>query len=227
MIGTLASATASRAAPATGGRVDRAAFGRPAPAEGCHTDRTMSQADCQAGPSGVPYYSQWESPHLVAHFIAGTIRPADDPAWAASGASTPEEYEFWSTRVCGLACLKMILRSRNQPVPATMRLVEQAVEWKAFIRDGDAVAGLIYRPFADWVRHDYGITARVEPELSLAGLSSAASPETPVMASVHSSIRWSQRTPPATRRAPGSGDRSSRRLAAPAQSVRHPRRQPA
>jgi len=65
----------------------------------------------------VPYFSQWESPELAAEFIDGSRRAADDPRWADSGASTPEEYEFWSHKVCGLACLKMIMAWRGVPVP--------------------------------------------------------------------------------------------------------------
>jgi hypothetical protein len=156
----------------------------------------MTSVDGLTRASGVPYYCQWESPELVARFCDGSLQPADDPGWAASGAATPEEYGFWSTRSCGLACLKMILSRRGQVVPPTMPLVEQALAWHAFLRDGDRVIGLIYRPFSDWVQHDFGITAEVAPDLTIEELAGAASPDTPVMASVHSSIRWPDRTPP-------------------------------
>lgn len=146
--------------------------------------------------SGVPYYSQWESPDLVPALLDGSMRASDDPAWAASGARTPQEYEYWSVRVCGLACLKMILASRALPVPPMMRLVERALAWQVYIPDGDGVAGMIYRPFADWVSRDYGITAEVMPELSLELLSQAVSPGMPAIASVHSWVRWPDRTPP-------------------------------
>lgn len=83
------------------------------------------------GRSGVPYFSQWESPELVPHILRGSMRAAQDPQWAASGASTPLEYEYWAAKVCGLACLKMILAARSMHVPPTMRLVEQALRWRA------------------------------------------------------------------------------------------------
>ncbi len=146
--------------------------------------------------SGVPYFSQWESPDLVARFIDGSQPPASDPRWAASGARTPEEYEYWSTRVCGLACLKMILGWRGRPAIPMMRLVERALAWKAYIPDGDRVTGLIYRPFADWVGQEYGICAEVAADLPLEHLGQAASPGTPVIASVHSWIRWPDQNPP-------------------------------
>jgi hypothetical protein len=40
----------------------------------------------------VPYLSQFESAHLVAEFIAGTLPTTEDPRWAESGAADPEEY---------------------------------------------------------------------------------------------------------------------------------------
>jgi hypothetical protein len=150
------------------------------------------------GASGVPYYSQWESPELIPRFLDGSLSAADDPNWATSGARTPAEYGFWARRVCGLACLRMVLGSRGLPVPPVIRLVEQALEWKAYVRDGDRVAGLIYKPFADWVGHDYGIRAAVVPDLTLEQVCASASPAAPVIASVHPWVRWPDRTPPHT-----------------------------
>ena len=126
----------------------------------------------------------------------GSRRPAEDPRWAASGAQTAAEYEYWSAKTCGLACLKMILAGRGLPVPATMDLVREAVRWRAYVPDGDRVAGLIYQPFAAWVAEDYRIAAEVAPALSLDRLAGLASPPTPVIASVHKWVRWPDRTPP-------------------------------
>jgi hypothetical protein len=150
------------------------------------------------GASGVPYYSQWESADLVPQFLDGRLASAADPRWAASGARTRAEYGFWAPRVCGLACLRMILSSRAAPVPPMMRLVERAVSWAAYIPAGDRVVGLIYQPFADWVREDFGIDMAVAPDLPLERVTAVASPDTPVIASVHHWIRWPDRSPPAT-----------------------------
>ena len=105
-------------------------------------------------------------------------------------------YEYWSGKVCGLACLKMIMGWRGLPIPATMHLVERALAWQAYVPDGDRVAGLIYRPFARWVGDDYGIAAEVVPVLPLRLLAGLASPGTPVIASVHKWLRWPDRVPP-------------------------------
>jgi hypothetical protein len=149
------------------------------------------------GASGVPYFAQWESAELAARFVDGSTALAADPRWAASGARTAAEYAFWATRVCGLACLKMILAARGQPVPPMMTLVARALAWKAFVPQGERVQGLIYRPFADWVAADYDLGIEVMPELPLATVTAAASARTPVIASVHSWIRWPDREPPA------------------------------
>jgi hypothetical protein len=69
--------------------------------------------------SGVPYFSQWESAELAARFVDGSLPLAEDPRWAASGARPPAEYEYWAGKVCGLACLKMILAHRGLPVPGS------------------------------------------------------------------------------------------------------------
>ena len=112
------------------------------------------------------------------------------------GAQTAAEYQYWSAKTCGLACLKMILAGRGLPVPVTMDLVREAVRWRAYVPDGDRVAGLIYQPFAAWVAEDYRIAAEVAPALSLDRLAGLASPQTPVIASVHKWVRWPDRTPP-------------------------------
>jgi hypothetical protein len=150
------------------------------------------------GASGVPYFSQWESADLVPQFIDGSLSSAADPRWAESGATTPADYGFWAPKACGLACLRMILSSHGLPVPPTMRLVDLAVAWKAYIPVGDRVNGLIYRPFAEWVRHDFGVVAEVVPDLTVERLTSVATPGTPVIASVHHWIRWPDRHPPET-----------------------------
>ena len=148
----------------------------------------------ELGASDVPYFAQWESAELAQRFVEGSLPLAGDPRWAASGASTAVEYGYWANKVCGLACLKMILSSRGLPVPPMMTLVERALSWQAYILQGDRVAGLVYRPFADWVAAEYGITVEVAPDLPLAAVTAAASAWAPVIASVHAWIRWPDRS---------------------------------
>jgi hypothetical protein len=148
------------------------------------------------GPSGVPYYSQWESPSLVRDLVDGSLRGADDPRWAESGARTPGEYEFWADKTCGIACFKMILARRARPVPPTMRLVERALAHGAYVPRGERVDGLIYAPFARLAEAEFGVVLDVARELTPAEIEEAATPDTPVIASVHRWIRWPDREPP-------------------------------
>jgi len=149
------------------------------------------------GASGVPYFSQWESAELAERFVDGSLSLADDPRWSASGARTPAEYQYWARKVCGLACLKMVLARRGLPVPAMLRLVERALAWQAYVPQGDRVAGLIYQPFVEWVAAEYAIAAEVAPDLTVDRIAEIAAPDTPVIASVHPAIRWPDRDPPA------------------------------
>src|SRR3972149_7529666 len=60
----------------------------------------------------VPYYSQWESPALVRKIIRDEVSPQEDPLWKRSGAKSPQEYELWSSNMCGMAFLKKIIRDK-------------------------------------------------------------------------------------------------------------------
>jgi hypothetical protein len=149
-------------------------------------------------PGAYPYYSQWESPELVPSFLDGSLTAEQDPRWRCSGAASPAQYAYWAVKTCGLACLKMILAARGEPVPPTMRLVERALAWRAFvpIAGTSRVHGLIYRPFADWVAADYGILADVAADLTLDGLAGRLAGGAVVIASVHPWVRWPDRIPP-------------------------------
>jgi hypothetical protein len=149
-------------------------------------------------PGAYPYYSQWESPELVPSFLDGSLTAEQDPRWRCSGAASPAQYAYWAVKTCGLACLKMILAARGEPVPPTMRLVERALAGQAFvpIAGTSRVHGLIYRPFADWVAADYGIRADVAADLPLDGLAGRLAGGAVVIASVHPWVRWPDRIPP-------------------------------
>jgi hypothetical protein len=149
-------------------------------------------------PAEYPFYSQWESPELVPSFLDGSLTAEQDPRWHCSGAASPAEYAYWAVKTCGLACLKMILAARGEPVPPTMRLVGRALDWQAFvpIPGTSRVHGLIYRPFADWVSADYGIAAEVAAELTADGLAGRLAGGAVVIASVHPWVRWPDRVPP-------------------------------
>ncbi|MCJ0871588.1 C39 family peptidase [Streptomyces sp. AP-93] len=136
----------------------------------------------------VPYYSQWESAALVPEFVAGADA-ARDPLWAGSGADSPEEYAFWAPRMCGVACLRMALGSLGLPVPPSVELVKELCGAEAYVRDGDAVKGLIYQPFAEYVNARWGLDARSAPLLAHGTVRDALAGGGLAMLSVHWSIR--------------------------------------
>ncbi|MFE4259496.1 C39 family peptidase [Streptomyces sp. NPDC056883] len=136
----------------------------------------------------VPYYSQWESAALVPEFVAGADA-ALDPLWAGSGAESAEEYAFWAPRMCGVACLRMVLGRLGLPVPPSVELVKELCGAGAYVRDGDAVQGLIYRPFAEYVNARWDLDARSVPELGHQAVRDTLAAGGTAMLSVHWSIR--------------------------------------
>lgn len=137
----------------------------------------------------IPYYSQWESASLVPEFITGTRPAADDPLWQKSGADSPEEYDFWAPRMCGVACLRMALDYWRFPVPPSVPLVRELEKAGAYVRDADQVRGLIYKPFAEYVTRRWDLYARVTPELTPAEIQQEVNAGRLVMISVNKDIR--------------------------------------
>ncbi|MFG2822670.1 C39 family peptidase [Kitasatospora sp. NPDC048365] len=145
----------------------------------------------------VPYYSQWESPELVPDILDGTVRAADDPLWERSGAPSEEEYEYWSWRLCGMACLRMALDYWWGVAPAAVRLAEECVAAGAYVRHPDGrLDGLIHAPFATYVRERWGLQAEARGPLTAAEVRAEVTGGRLVMLSVHPSIRTLDPAPP-------------------------------
>lgn len=137
----------------------------------------------------VPYYSQWESADLVPEFITGARPAAEDPLWQKSGADTPDEYAFWAPRTCGIACLRMALDHWGHPVPPSVPLLHEAMESGAYVRNGDQVKGLIYAPFADYVRRRWALHAESVSQLEPARIGEEIRAGRLVILSVYKTIR--------------------------------------
>ncbi|GAB3754248.1 C39 family peptidase [Microlunatus parietis] len=147
----------------------------------------------------VPYYAQYESAELVPGLIAGTITPADDPRWSRSGATNREEYAFWASRTCGVACLRMALGHWGYAVPRSVPLARDLFVAGAYVRDGNSVRGLIYRPFADHVQARWGLRAHVEPTLTAGMVRRHLADGGLALISVHKAIRDPGTTQPPSR----------------------------
>ena len=63
--------------------------------------------------SHVPYQSQFASPELTDVILENKISGENDRNWSSFGFKNPQEYAFWSLKICGMACLKMILEFYN------------------------------------------------------------------------------------------------------------------
>ncbi|MFH9649060.1 C39 family peptidase [Streptomyces albidoflavus] len=144
----------------------------------------------------VPYYSQWESASLVPDFISGRTPATEDPLWQKSGADSPEEYGYWAPRMCGVACLRMALDHWGHQVPPSIPLVRDLCEAGAYVREGDSVKGLIYRPFTEYVQARWGLTAEVRPNLPPAELPEILHGGRLALLSVHKTIRTPHVEPP-------------------------------
>ncbi|MFE2346107.1 C39 family peptidase [Kitasatospora cineracea] len=154
----------------------------------------------RSGPRTVPYFSQYQSPHLVQEIAVGTKSAADDPRWARSGATSLEEYAFWAPRACGVACLRMALGFwRQGPPPAAMPLVRELLDAGAYVLNeaGTAtVGGLIYQPFADYATTRWGLGARVDTDLAKDVIRKEIGNGALAVLSVHKSIRILDPAPP-------------------------------
>ncbi|MGW3958028.1 C39 family peptidase [Streptomyces sp. NPDC004752] len=148
----------------------------------------------------VPYYAQWETPELVEQIITGQVSAAHDPAWAASGATTPDEYAWWSRRLCGMACLRMALHhyTRASP-PRAMDLARDYTAVGAYVHRPDGgLDGLIYTPFAAHTRRHHALDAQIHTDFPLHQVAGHIRAGHLVMLSVHPSVRTSDTTPPHT-----------------------------
>lgn len=144
----------------------------------------------------VPYFSQWESPQLVPLILNGAMSAAEDPLWSRSGASTPAEYEFWSWRTCGMACLRMALSYWRGIEPPTVTLAQECLDASAYVRHPDRVEGLIYAPFCSYVRNRWGLEADSCPQLPADQLAGHLGAGRLIMLSVHASVRNPETEPP-------------------------------
>ncbi|MFJ9696130.1 C39 family peptidase [Kitasatospora sp. NPDC101183] len=136
----------------------------------------------------VPYHAQWESAELVREIVDGRLDAAADPRWGQSGAATPEEYGWWSWRLCGVACLRMALDHWWGVAPAAIGLAGECVAAGAYVRDGESLRGLVHVPFADYARERWGLAARAA-ELTPEEIAEEVAAGHLVMVSVHPSIR--------------------------------------
>lgn len=137
-----------------------------------------------------PYFGQWESPALIGAIISGAYRAEDDPAWAASGAESPEDYARWAEHLCGVACLRMALAVRGITPPRARDLARLLTGYGAYVEQADGfIRGLIYAPAITWLGEAHGLHAEIILDRAAEDIPPLLADGGLFIASVHPAIR--------------------------------------
>ncbi|MFH8612131.1 peptidase [Streptomyces sp. NPDC018029] len=142
---------------------------------------------------GQPVHTQFASPELVAPIVYEDFDRAADPAWRASGAATVEDYARWCGHLCGLTCFRMALGADAPPLFA---LRDGALKYGAYTEADGVIKGMIYAPFAEYARAEFGLDAQVHRRLSVEEIGVLLDEGRQVVASVHYEIRRPHRPSP-------------------------------
>jgi hypothetical protein len=148
----------------------------------------------------VPYFSQWETPDLTARGLELGFETAlrQDLRWRSSGAASIDDYAAWASHICGMACLKMVLAALTGTTWPTIELARRCTIYGGYTVEPEtgAIKGLIYAPFVEFVRREFGLDAKVITDLPAEALPEQLATADFFIASVHSSIRTPDREPP-------------------------------
>jgi hypothetical protein len=137
-----------------------------------------------------PYFGQWESPGLIGDIISGHCRAEDDPAWAESGADSPEDYARWADHLCGVACLRMALAARGITPPRARDLARVLTGYGAYVEQADGyIRGLIYAPAITWLAEAHAMPAEIILDRAAEDIPRLLANGGLFIASVHPAIR--------------------------------------
>ncbi|MFD4629046.1 peptidase [Streptomyces sp. NPDC058284] len=141
----------------------------------------------------MPVHTQFASPELVGPIVYDGFDRAADPAWPTSGAATVEDYARWCGHLCGLTCFRMAL---GASAPSLFALRDGALKYGAYTEEDGVIKGMIYAPFAEYARAEFGLRAEVHRHLSVAEIGALLDEGRRVVASVHFEIRRPHRPAP-------------------------------
>jgi hypothetical protein len=146
-----------------------------------------------------PYFGQWETPGLIDAIINGACRAEDDPAWAASGAESPQDYARWAEHLCGVACLRMALAARGITPPRARDLARVLTGYGAYVEQADGfIRGLIYAPAITWLREAHGLVGEIILDRAAEDIPPLLADGGLFIASVHPAIRRPAEPAPGT-----------------------------
>lgn len=106
-------------------------------------------------PFDVPYIPQFASPERINDYIHHGYDGTQDPNWTVFGSSDPQDYAFWSHRVCALAVIKMAIEAYhpNNSSPTLWQLTQE----------GLAEGGYVVRDEqGHWIDEGWYFTAQVK-----------------------------------------------------------------
>jgi hypothetical protein len=150
-------------------------------------------------PSPVPFFSQWETPDLTMAVLEHGPSTAllQDLNWKSSGANTIDEYAEWAAHICGMACLKMILAAKTGQIIPNLDLARACTKYGGYEIDADGtIKGLIYAPFVEFIRNDFGIKGSVITNITAYDIKTLMLGSVFFIASVHPGLRWPNIDPP-------------------------------
>jgi hypothetical protein len=146
--------------------------------------------------TSVPLVTQYATPGLIDAVAYRGHDPADDPAWAETGARDLAEYARWCRHACGMACLRMALLHRDGHAPPLLELLRAGLPHGTYVAERGRIHGLYHAPFVAYVRDAHGLDGRVHRDLGVDDIRREIARGGLVMASVHKEIRRPERPAP-------------------------------
>ncbi|WP_220201253.1 C39 family peptidase [Reticulibacter mediterranei] len=151
-------------------------------------------------PRKIPYSAQFASPELIHSYGHEHFDARQDPRWREFGAEDVEEYCFWCSRSCAIACLKMCIETltRSKQPLSMFELIQQGLAAGGYIirhEQGELVEfGWIYQPLVN-IGQSYGLKGQVYKALSIENICSLLLTGALVIASVSDEIGKRNDTP--------------------------------
>lgn len=119
--------------------------------------------------------------------------PQIEKDWREAGALSQEEYELWKWNVCGMTCLKMILKYWTGLEHKTVELAKKCSQYGGYlpeqvkeINGKKIIPGLFYKNFAQFVEKEFGLIALPTNKLSVRRMKYELSRGNIVMVSISS-----------------------------------------